>query len=211
MSTSILQTLQTAIGQEETAGGSAGVGVSLNNPGALKYAAWESSLGATPGANGFAHFPTLDAGWEGLQTLIQNYIAGGASISSMMNAYAPVNDGNSTTPMRIQSLSALTGLNPNTPIIQQVPAASTTSTVLPGSVLSSGVADATVDNSGTSALSQVAVSPTNWVVRGATFVGGVVALIFGLSMLKQTQVIVQPVIDAAKDSIKTAATTAAVA
>ena len=60
-----------------------------NNPGNLIFV---GQAGASPGAGGFASFPTYDAGYQALLNQIQNYANRGLTIDQMMNIYAPALD-----------------------------------------------------------------------------------------------------------------------
>jgi hypothetical protein len=62
-----------------------------NNPGNLIFV---GQAGATPGAGGFAAFPSYDAGYQALLNQIQNYANRGLTIQQMMNIYAPATDNN---------------------------------------------------------------------------------------------------------------------
>lgn len=210
--------LTTAIAQQETAGGTTGVGASLNNPGGLNYAQWEAAYGATPvPGSPFARFPNLQSGMNALTDRIDQLIQGNNSLTSMMNTYAPPSL-NPTTPLRIQQLAAMTGLNPNQAINQQVTDPSATPTAPSGSgstVTPSSNAPATTPAQGilNALLAPLGITPgtvvvpgqadtsgtTSVWVRAGTGIIGVVVLIAGLMMLKQTQIVVQNVAGKAKD------------
>jgi hypothetical protein len=199
---SIEAQLSQLIAQQETAGGTTGVGASSNNPGGIQYAPWEQQFGATQGSTGFAVFPSLQAGYQALNNLIDSYIKGGASISSMMQAYAPTAT-NPTTPARIQSLASALGINPNAAISTQVttPAAAagaSGSAATPATTTAApSVAQSAVQGALQGLLAPFGTSDDDgdtfsW-ARITTGIVGVALLIIGLMQLKQTQVIVQNV------------------
>jgi hypothetical protein len=197
--------LSQMIAQQETAGGTAGVGASLNNPGAVQFAQWEAAYGATPGAGGFAAFPTLDKGFAALNNLIDSYVKSGSSIQGMMNAYAPPAL-NPTTPSRIDALAAATGLNPQQPIQTQVQSGAAT----PATPTASGSTVTPTSNTpatgSTSAIDKVleALGIEDASTGGFTWdrivagIVGIACMIVGLMMLKQTQIVVQNVQRAGK-------------
>lgn len=84
-----------------------------NNPGNLVYA---GQAGASPGAGGFAYFPTLAAGQQALQNQIQLYAAQGMSIQDMMNIYAPASNGNDPTGYA-QTIANSLGVTPDTSLL----------------------------------------------------------------------------------------------
>jgi hypothetical protein len=207
--------LRSTIAQQETAGGKTGVGASLNNPGGLVYSQWEQAYGGGQTSGAFASFPNLQSGYAALTQLIDNYVQGGASIQSMMDAYAPPAS-NPTTPSRIQTLAQQTGLDPNVPIAQQVtnpglaaPASpqASASTATPQAAPASPQASAsTVTPQATSTASFSLPSASSLlfglnehnIVRVSTGIVGIVMLIVGLMMLKQTQVVIQQAQQAGK-------------
>lgn len=191
--TTIEQQLTTAIGQQETSGGTAGVGASLNNAGAIQYSPWEASFGATPTTgSSFATFPSLTSSYAALQQLITNYVNKGASITSLINTYAPPSDGNTNNAARIAQAAAATGLNPTAPINGQTPS-NTSAASSAASILS---ATAGLTNQYTS---------TGIVGRIAAVGVGAILLIVGLLSLKSTQPIVQTVVKGARDAAGAAA------
>lgn len=200
----IVQQLTSAISQAETQNGTTGVGASLNNPGGITNSDWESQFGGTPTESGFESFPSLQSGSLALTALVDKYISSGASISSMMNAYAPPAS-NPTTPARIASMASATGLDPNASIASQTGVGSTSNlnTMLAPLLGALGIMGAT----GTTAAivgtgNGTAAPPVFSFGRIAAFVVGSISLIIGLASLKQTQTIVQPIIDAGKDGVK---------
>lgn len=205
--------LSTAIGQQETSGGTAGVGSSLNNPGAIKYAPWESAYGAVPAPNGFAMFPTQAGGFAAMKALIDKYVQAGASPSSLINAWAPASDGNSNNASRIDQITGSTGLNPNTPINAQA------SGTAPINAQSSGLDVAIskllgIYNPSTpvtvGGLQSAASSGGSLWSRIAAFLLGFVFIALGIAMLKQTQIVINNVKEAATNVAGTAAKVAAI-
>jgi hypothetical protein len=95
-----------------------------NNPGNLIYlpsSSIQSSNGATPGASGFAAFPTYQDGLNALYAQIQAYGTQGLTISQMMAKYAPATDangnptGNNPTAYA-NSIASSLGVSPDTPV-----------------------------------------------------------------------------------------------
>jgi len=84
-----------------------------NNPGNLVYV---GQTGASPGAGGFAQFPSYSAGLQALDDQIQLYAARGMTISQMMNTYAPASAGNNPTAYANQIAGAL-GVDPSTSLL----------------------------------------------------------------------------------------------
>lgn len=172
------QQISTAIGQQETAGGTAGVGLSLNNPGALKYSGWEAAYGATQTPSGFASFPSIAAGWSALADRVNQLVQSGASVAGLIHTWAPPADGNTNNDARTNQIASVTKLDPNTPIASQVGSAIATT---------AGSAAGTIGN----AVASVLIPGWGSWARIATFVVGLVCVIAGLFMLKSTQVVVQ--------------------
>lgn len=189
------QTVAALIGQQETGGGTAGVGLHLNNPGALKYAPWEGTLfGATPTPSGFAQFPTVASGGDALRALVNTYVNAGASISSLIKKWAPASDGNTNNDQRINQIASVAQLDPAASIASQAGNAAT------------AIAGAAAD-----LIPVPDVSDFFGVDAGrlAAFVLGLVCVIAGLFMLKQTQIVVQNVRGAVNKSKALAETFAA--
>ena len=173
--TTIEQQIESAIGQQETNNGTAGVGVSLNNPTAIKFAPWEVSYGASPTPSGFASFGSLQDGYAAGLALVKKMVNNGATVTSLINTWSPPSDGNTNNVSRISDIAKITGLDPTLKINGQNPAPATTSTPASGSTSTSS--------------NQPAFS---W-SRIAAFLIGLACLIIGLLSLKQTQVVVQNV------------------
>ena len=92
-----------------------------NNPGNLR------SWGANPIVNGYAKFPTLDAGWAALKTQIQKNIDRGLNLNEFFGGkkgvyggYAPSSDRNDPVNYA-RFVSSRTGVDVNTPlnVVQQ--------------------------------------------------------------------------------------------
>lgn len=181
------QQISTAIGQQETGSGTAGVGATMNNPGGLKYADWETQFGATPTASGFAKFPNQAAGQNALSALVSRIVNGGASLSSLISQWSPPADGNTNNADRVSQLAAATKLDPSQPIAAQASQAA-----LPG-VPADVAAQANPDQAAMQAAGAVDNSTQtggSW-GRIAAFLVGLVCLVMGLLLLKQTQIVIQ--------------------
>lgn len=199
----IVDEISSTLEQQETGSGTTGVGVSQNNPGALKYSLWESIFGATSGSGGFAQFPSLSEGYKALQQWVSTAISNNNSLSSLLNTFAPPSDNNTNNTSRLAQLAQATGLDPTTSIGAQIGAFGTAiaqeaNTVPSGSDVVAGLG-------GVNSVSKIFGLELSRVVF---LVIGVVFLIIGLSMLKQTKVIVNPIINTAKESVKRGATVA---
>ena len=203
--------LTTAIGQQETSGGTAGVGVSLNNPDAIKYAPWEGTYGATEAANGFAKFPSLAQGASAAKALIDKYIQSGLSLTSLIDTWSPPADGNTNNADRVSSLASTTQLDPSKSILSQIgtaPVAPTVSQV--GDSISSTVTKAVTNAINSTASNMFSSAGFSW-SRIASFVIGVALCIAGLMMFRQTQIVIENVVDKSKAAVKTAGTLAEIA
>lgn len=99
-----------------------------NNPGNLVYSPWMAQYGCTPGgAGGFAQCPTADAGQQILDYRVSQLVNQGDSISDLLYTWAgPQYPGNSQASYNnyVASVASQTGLDPNTPIAQQLAAGS---------------------------------------------------------------------------------------
>lgn len=204
----IEQQLSTAIGQQETAGGTTGVGASLNNPGGLMYADWEAGYGATQGAGGFARFPTLQQGTGAMSALIDRYVKGGASLSSLIGQWAPSNAGNANNDARVAQLASATGLDPMQPVITQAaPAALSPGQIALGTYSAAQQLGITIP--GTATVGGTGSASTLW-GRVAALLVGLMCLGAGLLMLKQSRTVIQTVgSGAGKVAAKVAAVAAA--
>jgi len=82
-----------------------------NNPGNLIYV---GQAGATPGAGGFAAFPTYDDGYNALLKQIQNYANRGLTIQQMMDIYAPASQPGNDPTLYANKLAASLGVTTDT-------------------------------------------------------------------------------------------------
>jgi hypothetical protein len=82
-----------------------------NNPGNLIYA---GQAGATPGAGGFAAFPSYAAGQAALDNQIQIYATNGLTINQMMALYAPAGQGSNNPSAYAQTIADALGVSPDT-------------------------------------------------------------------------------------------------
>jgi hypothetical protein len=199
------QQITTAIGQQETSGGTAGVGLHFNNPGALEYQPWESAYGATLSSGGrWAQFPSMEKGWEALKARVAQLVGSGASLSTLLNTYAPVKDDNPNTPQRITDIAKATGLDPNQPI--QAQAANTPQTWLErwGFIIPPDVRDNAQPDQDPETIKTVEGSASGSGIwgRAAAFAVGIICLGLGILLLRQSQIIIQ-------GATKTAASVAA--
>jgi hypothetical protein len=91
-----------------------------NNPGNLMASSWTQSqpgyVGASPG--GIAMFSSPAAGNAALTALIQNYANNGATIQSMMAAYAPASVPGNNPTLYAQNVAAAAGVSVDTPLSQ---------------------------------------------------------------------------------------------
>lgn len=133
-----------------------------NNPGNLVYASWESAYGCQPGgAGGFAKCPSYDAGQQIQDALVTTYADQGLSLSDMIAKWSPPGaTGNSQTSYQnyVSSVASDTGLDPNTPIVQQLQVSSDSgSSLLPSSPDGSDAVDiSSLDIGSTTSLAWIA-------------------------------------------------------
>lgn len=199
------QQIAILIGQQETGGGTAGVGKSLNNPGGLKFADWETQFGAVKTDSGFAKFPSLTDGFAALKTRVAQIISGGSSLKSLIDTWAPIGDGNVNNPQRVLDISKATGLDPYLPIQGQAAAAAAPDAITGKPPTSTSSGGGSMQQVALDALKIAASAiglPTGvsgdgnsdftW-GRFALFLIGVICLIAGLSLLKQTQIVIEQV------------------
>jgi hypothetical protein len=92
-----------------------------NNPGNLIYV---GQAGATPGAGGFAAFPSYDAGYQALQNQIQNYANRGLTIDQMMAIYAPAGQGSNNPSSYAATIANNLGVSTDTPLSAAIAGAS---------------------------------------------------------------------------------------
>lgn len=114
MSSLAFPSLDSAITKFENVGGD--YGATLNNPGGLMYGGKYSAAATGQGPTGLAKFPTMDAGTQAMDALVQHYANAGYSLSDMINTWAPPSAGNPNNANYISQVSKQTGLDPNAPI-----------------------------------------------------------------------------------------------
>lgn len=179
------QEIETAIAVQETSNGTAGVGASLNNPGAMRFSGWETYYGASESTNGktatdagFASFPTPQSGFDALLARIKQLVGvPGATITTLMETYAPTRNKagiviNPTTPARIASIAQITGLDPTVPFVAQTSGTDATGGAL-AHVLLGGV-------NGGGGVTGAASANNTIVGRAAAGVAGCILLTIGL-------------------------------
>src|SRR3569833_3195748 len=198
----IEQQISTSINQQETSGGTAGVGASLNNPGGLRYATWEAAYGAVPtdvgataDAAGFAKFPTLEAGKNAVLARVDQLVLAGHSLASLISTWSPAKAGNTNNAQRVAQLAQATSLDPQLPIKAQAAGIQDTNPELPGYMspdqyYATQAVQGQQDSNPNSPLSQYAA-------RIAAFAVGIILVIMGLVMMKQTQIVIENVKGAA--------------
>jgi hypothetical protein len=128
-----------------------------NNPGNLIYV---GQAGASPGAGGFASFPTYDAGYQALLNQIQNYANRGLTIDQMMAIYAPAGQGSNNPSSYANTIANNLGVSTSTPVATAISGAASPSV----DSLSSDLTDLTdlTDSTDTAAT----VDPTLLIVGG---------------------------------------------
>ena len=92
-----------------------------NNPGNLIYA---GQPGATPGAGGFAAFPTYQDGLNALYNQINLYATGACgvcggqpmTVAQMTAVYAPAGQGSNNPTVYANNIASATGTTPDTPL-----------------------------------------------------------------------------------------------
>ena len=189
------QQISTTINQQETGGGTTGVGVSLNNTGGLKYATWEAAYGATPDTSGFAKFPTLEKGKAAVLARVDQLVQAGHSLASLIATWSPASDNNTNNPQRVAQLAQATSLDPQLPIKAQAQGIQDTNPELPGYMspdqyYATQTVQGQQDSNPNSPLSQYAA-------RIAAFAVGIILVIMGLVLMKQTQIVIENVKGAA--------------
>ncbi len=128
MSTTLTQSIASAIQQQEGFGTPNAVTINANNnPGALRT--WPGF----PSRNGFAVFPDYATGRAALETDVQTNINAGLSLNDFLNKYAPTSENDTSS--YIAFVSRQTGLDPNAPMNMVATAAPDASTIDPASVL----------------------------------------------------------------------------
>lgn len=88
-----------------------------NNPGNLIYT---GQANATLGAGGFADFDTYADGYQALMNTIQTYANQGASISSMMAAYAPAGQGSNDPTAYANTIASALGVSADTSVADAI-------------------------------------------------------------------------------------------
>lgn len=92
-----------------------------NNPGNLIYDSYTAGLGGTPGAGGFAAFPTPQAGAAAEDSLVTSIANSGATLDQLVSQWSPANaPGNSaqSTAAYQNYLSSQLGVAGSTPVTQ---------------------------------------------------------------------------------------------
>lgn len=142
-----------------------------NNPGNLIASSWTKSQPGYVGtdSSGFAVFDSLADGQSAEQALISNYAASGATIQSMMAAWAPAGQGSNNPNLYAENVAAAAGVPITTPVAD----------VLAGtaSSASSSASDDTDDSNPISdslGLSQYGVTDDELMIGGALLAGIVV-------------------------------------
>ena len=110
-----------------------------NNPGNLVYA---GQAGATQGPNGFAVFPTYDAGLQALYNQLGLYSSGACgacggqplTIQQMANIYAPASQPGNDPIAYGNNMAAALGVSPDTLLSSALSGGGSTSTSLPTSI-----------------------------------------------------------------------------
>lgn len=93
-----------------------------NNPGNIEYGAFSRAFGATNGDPRFAVFPSVETGFNCLQTLIRNHY-GTMTLAAMMNMYAPPTEND--TAQYVRNLCAWCECQPTTIVNTLLPLAET--------------------------------------------------------------------------------------
>ena len=84
-----------------------------NNPGNLIYV---GQAGATPGAGGFAAFPSYELGQQALYNQIQIYANQGLTIDQMMAKYAPAGQGSNNPTAYASTIANNLGVSTDTTV-----------------------------------------------------------------------------------------------
>jgi hypothetical protein len=107
-----------------------------NNPGNLIFV---GQPGATPGAGGFAAFPSYDDGYQALLNQIQNYANRGLTIDQMMNLYAPAGQGSNNPTAYASTIASALGVSTDTTVADALAGSGS-----PGSTVDSATSDASL-------------------------------------------------------------------
>jgi hypothetical protein len=144
-----------------------------NNPGNLIYV---GQAGATPGAGGFAAFPSYDAGYQALLNQIQNYANRGLTIDQMMNLYAPAGQGTNNPTAYANTIASALGVSTDTTVADALAGAGSTadtsnSTVSTASMPGTDMFTAAFTDLGTAFSSGdfSGMSGSDWLVIGGGF------------------------------------------
>lgn len=112
----LVESIANAIAQMESGGNPNAISYRQNNPGNLR--AW----GSNPVVNGYASFPTMEAGWQALYSQIQTNINRGLTLNEFFGGkpgvyggYAP--SGDSNTPGSYAAyVAGAAGISPDVPL-----------------------------------------------------------------------------------------------
>ena len=145
-----------------------------NNPGNLIFV---GQAGATPGAGGFAAFPSYDAGYQALLNQIQNYANRGLTIDQMMNLYAPAGQGNNNPTAYANTIASALGVSTDTTVADALAGAGSTaattdtSSISTASMPGTDMFSAAFSDLGTAVSSGdfSGISGSDWVVIGGGF------------------------------------------
>ena len=100
-----------------------------NNPGNLVYnssSTGQIANGATPGINGFASFPSYQAGYNALLSQIQSYANQGLTINQMMNIYAPASQAGNNPTLYANTIATNLGVSTDTSLSDVLNGSATT-------------------------------------------------------------------------------------
>lgn len=108
-----------------------------NNPGNLQFA---GQAGATAGANGFAVFPSYQAGYDALVNQINLYASRGLTVQQMMDIYAPAAQTGNDPTAYANTVASAVGATPDTPLSDILGGTSSDSTGVPDDVMANNLA-----------------------------------------------------------------------
>ena len=177
------------------------VNPTYNNPGGIMFGPLAESYGATPAASGLAVFPDQASGLQAFEDALNSYINSGASVTSLVNAWAPPGPLNPNNANYINSVSSATGMDPNTPIMQA--AGATPSSSQDGPLHGAATA---IRNAAGKIVGWFTPSGTN--ILGSQFITialGLILIAGGIFLFKPAQ---QVIVGAAKKAAKAAELTA---
>jgi len=202
--------LDAAIAKFEGFGDPNSLAARNNNPGNLIPGAFSTSHGATGSNSGFAVFPDLATGLSAEDSLVASYANKGATISDLINAWAPPTaPGNSpqATQNYIDSVAQSLGVSSDTPVstLKGAPgdSTSTASTLAQTlqSILGLGYGNAFPLMNQTGALSYS---------RIGAFLVGMILIAGGIYLFKPVQEVVQTTVRTARTAAEGAGAAAAV-